>query len=174
MRDHDSRDPMPIAPTRERSLLPAGMELGLFLGVVGGTGIFVGGALSGLLSGHGIAAPGWAGAYDTVFALFGNMSDPAAAWPSDPRPGPAWLTWTCIIVVAIAVASGIAMARAEFDMRRRHRRKHTGMAKATDLRRAGLDADSAIDKARAEYPVLASQSQKSLTQRLRLPRRWRR
>ncbi|MGN2638496.1 hypothetical protein ACWEKT_20085 [Nocardia takedensis] len=174
MREPETRDTMPLAPVRERALLPAGMELSLFAAVVGACAIFGGGALSALLSGHGIAAPGWAGAYATVFALFGDMSDPAAAWPDDPRPGPAWLTWTCIIVVAITVASTIMIARAEYDARRRRRRSNPGMAKVSDLRRAGLDADGAIDKAAAEYPVLAAGSRLPMTARLRLPRGWRR
>lgn len=172
MRDRDSREDMPIAPVRERSLLPAGMELSIFLGVIALAGILGGGALSGVLSGHGIPAPGWHGIGHTIRALLDDPADPAAAWPSDPRPGPAWLTWTCMMLVAVGVASAMAILRAEYDMRRRHRGKRSGMATGSDLRRAGLDGRSAVDKAVNEFPELADRSQLPLPKRL--SGRWRR
>ncbi|WP_280494365.1 hypothetical protein [Nocardia asiatica] len=172
MKDTPGREDMPIAPVRERSLLPAGMELSLFLGAVSLVGIVGGGALSGLLAGHGLPAPGWRGVGATIRALIAEPGDPAAAWPSEPRPGPAWLTWTCMLAVAIGFVAAIAMARAEFDMRRRHRRTRTGMATRADLRRAGLDHHSAIDKAANEFPTLAKTSHLPLTGRMR--GRWKR
>ncbi|MGW5383899.1 hypothetical protein [Nocardia sp. NPDC003963] len=165
MRDNDSRESMPLAPVRERSLLPAGLELGLFCAWSLGCGIFGGGAVSGLLWGNGIPIPGWHGIGDTLRGLVREPGDPAAAWPADPRPGPAWLTWMCIVTVTLLVASAAAMARAEFDARRRHRRNRSGLATGSDLRRAGLDARSASDKAANEFPTLAARSKRTLAPR---------
>ncbi|MFD4406647.1 hypothetical protein ACFWPH_28190 [Nocardia sp. NPDC058499] len=170
MKDDDPQA-MPLAPVRERSLLPAGMELGLFLAWVTGCGIFGGGAISGLLWGNGLAVPGWDGIGAVLRGLVRDPDDPAAAWPGDPRPGPAWLTWLCIVTVTLIVTSAAAMARAEFDARRRHRHQRSGLATNSDLRRAGLDAHSAVNKAANEFPRLAERSKHHLPSPIRRRRK---
>ncbi|MFE2999313.1 hypothetical protein ACFXG4_30430 [Nocardia sp. NPDC059246] len=161
----------PLAPTRERSLLPAELEL-VFGGIaIAVAGVYGGGLLSGILSGHGIVWPG--ARFTAVLArLWHHPGNPAAAWPSDPRPGPAWLTWGCIALAAVAFTAAMMMARTEFDLWRRNRRSSTGMATKADLRRAGLDHVSANDKAVAEFPTLAKTA--ALPLRSRMARRWRR
>ncbi|MCX4097702.1 hypothetical protein [Nocardia sp. alder85J] len=155
-----SRDDTPIAPTRERALLPAQWELALYAGSAVLVAVFGGGALSGLLAGHGLPAPGWHAITAVLAGLWRHPGDPAAAWPADPRPGPAWLTWLCITSTAAVFLLTVELARAEFHRRRRHRRRHqrSGLAVPADLHRAGLDSRSAVRKARKEYPNLAATS----------------
>ncbi|MCU1642984.1 MAG: hypothetical protein JWN03_3259 [Nocardia sp.] len=143
-------------PVRREPILPAGMTLALHLLATVIVGVFVGGALSGALVRHGfgIAAPEQMST--TLAGLVAQPADPATAWPSDPRPGPAWLTWLCISLVAGLWCTVIAMAGSEIDtrLRRRHR---DGLAGSADLNHLGLDERAAMRKAAYEYPRLAKE-----------------
>ncbi|MBF6171126.1 hypothetical protein [Nocardia blacklockiae] len=162
MSDND----IPLAPVRHRALLPAELELALYIGAAVLAGVFGGGALSGLLAMHGLPVPGWDGIVPTLTGLWRHPGDPAAAWPGDPRPGPAWLTWLCIAGAGTGFVAAVEIARTEIALRRRNRHSRSGMATGTDLRRAGLDARSAIDKAGKEFPHLARTSVLPLHRRL--------
>ncbi|WP_405136649.1 hypothetical protein [Nocardia sp. NBC_01388] len=155
-------------PVRREPILPAGMTLALYVLATVVVGVFGGGALSGVLVGHGfgIVAPEQMSA--TLVGLVARPADPATAWPSDPRPGPAWLTWLCIGLVAGLWWTVIAMVGSEIDarLRRRHR---DGLAGSADLNHLGLDERSAAHKAAYEYPQLAKQH--PVRRRLSPPRR---
>ncbi|WP_327138885.1 hypothetical protein [Nocardia sp. NBC_01327] len=133
-------------------------------------GVFGGGAVSGAIAGHGfgIVAPEQMSA--TLVRLVTRPADPAAAWPSDPRPGSAWLTWLCIGLVAGLWCTAIAMAGSEIDARL-HRRHRDGLAGTADLNHLALDEHSAAQKAAYEYPRLARQ--RPTRRKIRLPRRTR-
>ncbi|WP_433662699.1 hypothetical protein ACQPW1_11450 [Nocardia sp. CA-128927] len=161
------RPPLPN-PIRMEPVLPAGVVLGLHIVCGGFVAVFGGGALSALLCLRGPAAPGWHELAPTLARLTEHWSDPAAAWPADPRPGPAWLTWICMILVAIAWCSAVAIVGAEIDSRRRHRRRRVGLATRGDLRRIGLDPYTAARKSAAEFPEQARREPR------RYRRRWRR
>lgn len=62
----------------------------------------VGGALSGWLGGHGWAWPPPRLLPSTIIGWATHLSDPAAGWPTDPRPGPAVLTYGSVLVVLAA------------------------------------------------------------------------
>lgn len=155
-------------PMRREPILPAGLTLTGYVLAIAMVGVFGGGALSGAIAGHGfgIVVPEQMSA--TLVRLVTRPADPATAWPSDPRPGPAWLTWLCIGLVAGLWCTAIAMAGSEIDarLRRRHR---DGLAGSADLNHLGLDEHSAADKAAYEYPRLAGQ--RPPHRRIHLPRR---
>ncbi|NUS45391.1 MAG: hypothetical protein HOQ24_17085 [Mycobacteriaceae bacterium] len=161
------RPPLPN-PVRMEPVLPVGLVLTLHTLCAGFVAVFGGGAVSALLCLRGPAAPGWHELTPTLARLTRHWDDPAAAWPTDPRPGPAWLTWTCMILVAIAWCSAVAMIGAEIDSRRRHRRRRLGLATRSDLRRIGLDPHTAARKSAAEFPEQAKRDTRALG------RRWRR
>ena len=148
----------PSTPPRpDRQLIPAELVLGFHVVAVVLISVYGGGALSGVLAGHGGVRPGGLGS--TLSGLWHNPGDPAAAWPTDPRPGPAWLTWACILgaVIAYGVVAGIVTV--ELDLRSRRRQyRYSGLAGPQDLRRSGLDGRSASVKAAQELPILASRA----------------
>ncbi|WP_157777509.1 hypothetical protein [Nocardia terpenica] len=153
-------------PARREPMLPAGLVLGVYLASTAVVGVFGGAAVSALLNGHGFALVPPASMVTTLERLVRHSADPAAAWPREPRPGPAWLTWLCIMAAAIAWCSALAIAAAEIDHHFRNRRRDEGLATGPDLRRTGLDARSASWKAGLEYPKLVA--------RQRVFRHWRR
>ena len=57
-----------------------------------------GGAMSGLLSGHGFAWPAGPFGLGGYKALVMSPGDPAARWPSQPVPGGPVLTWICMAI----------------------------------------------------------------------------
>ncbi|MFB8279547.1 hypothetical protein [Nocardia colli] len=116
-------------------------------------GVVGGGAVSAMLAGHGIGLPALEQLVPTLLRLARHPADPAAAWPGDPRPGPAWLSWICIIVVAVLWCALAVIASDEVDRRRRHRDR-PGLATTADLRRAGLNRHAALQRARHEFPSL--------------------
>ncbi|KAA8877332.1 hypothetical protein F3087_44990 [Nocardia colli] len=127
-------------------------------------GVFGGGTISAALAGHGIGLLTPEQMIPTLGRLMRRPGDLAAAWPGDPRPGPAWLSWICIVVVAVLWCACATLASDEIDSRRRHRRR-PGLATAADLRSAGLNRRSALRRAAHEFPSLLRPSG---------PRRWRR
>lgn len=131
-------------------------------------GVFGGAALSGAISGHGVGVVAAEDMSGTLARLVAHPTDPAAVWPSDPRPGPAWLSWICIVVVSGLWCTGIATIGNLIEHRVRHRRRD-GLASVTDLRVIGLDHRAAVHKAAREYPQLAGRS----SRRHRLSWRWR-
>ncbi|MEV6276661.1 hypothetical protein [Nocardia sp. NPDC051832] len=148
-------------PVRSEPALPAGIVVAAYAATTIAAGICGGGALSGLLAGHGLVVAGPGNLVPILIRLIADPGSPAAAWPGDPRPGPAWLTWLCIGIVA-AVWCSTAVILSDLVDKRWRKRRRPGLAGAADLRRVGLDRRRAFAKARHEYP--------SLTQR----RRWRR
>ncbi|NNH71035.1 hypothetical protein HLB23_14370 [Nocardia uniformis] len=156
-------------PGHREPLLPAGMLLAGYTLSTIVVGVFGGGAVSGALSGHGvgIVAPEHMSA--TLARLAAYPADPAAAWPNDPRPGPAWLTWTCFVLISGLWCAGIAATGNLIDRGIRPRRRD-GLASVTDLRVIGLDHRAAVHKAAREYPQLAG----CRPRRHRFRWRWRR
>ncbi|MBF6331466.1 hypothetical protein [Nocardia transvalensis] len=144
-------------PARSEPMMPAGLALTAYAVSTVLVGVLGGGAVSALLSGHGLALVAPHSILTTLEQLTRNPADPAAAWPNDPRPGPAWLTWLCVVVVAIVWCSTLAIATSEIDRRLRRRHRDEGLAERADLRRNGLDARSATRKTRLEYPKLVAQ-----------------
>ncbi|MEU3650982.1 TraM recognition domain-containing protein [Lentzea sp. NPDC034063] len=76
-------------------LLGAALATTLLAGLVGA-------ALSGWLVGHGWAWPPPRLLPSTIIGWATHLSDPAAGWPTDPRPGPAVLTYGAVLVVLAA------------------------------------------------------------------------
>lgn len=155
-------------PARREPALPAGLVLVAYVLSTVVAGVFGGGTVSGAIVGHGfgVVAPERMSA--TLARLAANPSDPAGAWPGDPRPGPAWLTWLCISIAAVVWCMVIAVGNNEIDRRARHRHRD-GLAGGADLRVIGLDEHSALGKAAREYPRLAGDRSHR-----RILRRWRR
>lgn len=157
-------------PVRGEPVLPAGMTLAGYLIATVAVGVFGGGAVSGVIAGHGfgIVAPDQMSV--TLVRLATRPGNPGAAWPGDPRPGSALLTWLCIGLATTLWCTTTGLARSEIDtrIRRRHR---DGLAGSADLRHLGLDQRSAAHKAASEYPLLAQQQPRRHSFR---PRRWRR
>ncbi|MFF0494585.1 hypothetical protein ACFYTQ_36675 [Nocardia sp. NPDC004068] len=154
-------------PVHGEPLLPAGLVLTGYLASAALVGILGGGVLSGLLIGKGLAVP----PVDTWILIavraVTNPTDPAMAWPSSLRPGPAWLTWPCVVLVAITWCSAVAILATEVDHRFRRRHREDGLACGGDLRRNGLDPRTAARKAAREYPILTARQPSR-----RFPGRW--
>lgn len=64
--------------------------------------VLTGGALSGWFAGHGWAWPPPRLIPATVAGWASHLSDPAAGWPTDPRPGHPFLTYSLVLVVLAA------------------------------------------------------------------------
>lgn len=142
-------------PARREPALPAGMMLATYALSTIVVGVFGGGAVSGTIVGNGFGVVVPDQMSTTLARLAAHPADPRGAWPADPRPGPAWLTWLCIAVVASAWCAVIALVGNEIDSRLRHRHRD-GLAGPADLRHIGLDKHSALRKAAREYPRLAT------------------
>ncbi len=155
------------SPARHEPLLPAGLALALLLGSTVIAGLLGGAAVSAVLCGHRPALAGPAAIVTITERLIRHPGSPVAAWPHDPRPGPAWLFWPCAAVAAIAWSAGVLITANLIADRFTHRRRQEGLGVAADLRRTGLDARSAVDKAAREYPDLVARH------RLRHSGRWR-
>lgn len=105
------------------------------IGTVACTSLFGGAALSGLLSGHGMAWPG--NIVATLTRWTDNFGDPAAAWNHDPRPGPAWLVYGLAAVIASAMLALWWWAAVVWGARQMRRRApRDGLARTSDV--AGL------------------------------------
>ncbi|WP_147404350.1 hypothetical protein [Nocardia panacis] len=137
--------------------MPAGLTLALHaIGAII-SGVWGGGVISAALSWHGLCLINPAESLSILVRLTTMPTNPAAAWPSDPRPGPAWLTWLSIVLAAIVWCSIVGILSGVLDGRNR---RHDGIATVTDLRRSGLDAGTAIRKAGHEYPKLVARSRR--------------
>ncbi len=144
------------SPARNEPLLPAGMTLTLLVGSTMIAGILGGAAVSTMLCGHRPALAGPAAVVTVLGRLIRHPGDPAAAWPQDPHPGPAWLFWPCTVLAAIVWSATVLIIATLVDDRLARRRRHEGLGAAADLRRTGLDARSAVRKAAREYPDLVA------------------
>lgn len=144
-------------PVRGEPVLPAGAVLAVYAVTTIVAGVFGGGAASAALAGHGIGFVAPAQMIPTLGLLVRGPGDPAAAWPGDPGPGPAWLTWMCIVVVGTLWCAVAVIGSDEIDSRCRHRHR-PGLATRSDLRRAGLNRDAALIRARHEFPSLVRRS----------------
>ncbi|MEV0246862.1 hypothetical protein AB0H76_09775 [Nocardia sp. NPDC050712] len=144
-------------PVRSEPVLPAGITLAGYVATTLAVGLCLGGGLSGFLAGNGFAVLAPSDLTATVAKLVADPGSPAVAWPGEPRPGPAWLTWLCVGVVAIVWCSTALIVVDLIDSRWRKRHR-PGMATTADLRRVGLDRRRARVKARHEYPELGRQS----------------
>ncbi|MBF6388144.1 type IV secretory system conjugative DNA transfer family protein [Nocardia farcinica] len=128
----------PLIPTFYKQV--AGAAALLVVSVLGGAG------LSGLLAGNGFAMP------DRLFPTLGrwsrNLGDPASAWTTDPRPGPAWLVYTLVLMIAAALIAGWWWAAVKWRARQLRRQgRRPGIATTADV--AGvLDLESAAQHAR--------------------------
>ncbi|MQY18958.1 hypothetical protein [Nocardia macrotermitis] len=144
-------------PARHEPLIPAGLTLAVLAGTTIIAGVLGGGALSALLSWHRPALTSPTAAVGIVERLVRHPADPAAAWPHEPRPGPVWLTWPCILLAAIVWSAGMIILGGLIDERLGRRHRDQGLASSTDLYRTGLDARSAVRKAVHEYPNLTTE-----------------
>lgn len=91
----------------------------------------LGAALSGLLAGTGWAWPEFRAVPSVVSRWIASPGDPAAAWPGDPRPGPAALTYVLVVVVALGETTLWAWFSAwRRRVRRRKAEKRSGLAQA--------------------------------------------
>ncbi|QCB51809.1 TraG family protein [Rhodococcus sp. PAMC28707] len=118
------------------------LATGLVFAVAGG------GLVSSLVSGQVLAMPGNGRELFAIFAgLAAHPADPAAAWPAGAQPGPAWVTWACILVLGAVFAAVALWISSEIEDRAFHRRQgERGFATRKDLARAGID-ESSVRKA---------------------------
>ncbi|MFF3569242.1 hypothetical protein ACFYXQ_15840 [Nocardia jiangxiensis] len=145
------------SPVRHEALIPAWLTLAILAVTTVTAGVLGGGAVSSLLCGHRPALVNPAAVVSIVERMVRHPADPAAAWPHDPRPGSAWLTWPCILLAATLWSAGLIILGGILDDHLGSRGHDAGLATNTDLRRTGLDARSAVRKAVHEYPSLADQ-----------------
>lgn len=146
-------------PVRGEPVLPAGAVLAIYAMTTIVAGVIGGGAVSAALSGRGIGLLAPAQIVPTLARLVRSPGDPAAVWPGDPRPGPAWLSWVCIIVVGTLWCSVAVICSDQIDSRRRHRQR-PGLANRSDLRRVGLNRHGALQRAAHEFPSLVRRSRR--------------
>ena len=116
----------------------AALIVGLVFAVAGG------GMVSSLVSGKVIAMPSSLGELFSIFrGLVTNPSDPAAAWPATAQPGPAWVTWVCILVLGALYTAVALWISSEIDDWQHHRgQAQRGFAGRRELARAGIDEKS--------------------------------
>ncbi|MDF3285023.1 TraM recognition domain-containing protein [Gordonia sp. N1V] len=147
------------APVMPVWVLPA-----VVFGAVVVIGTSVAGAFSGLLSGHGWAWPGGPGPMVlAVKSTVLHLGDPAAAWPTEPAPGPGWLFWTCAALVLAAAAAAVWWGYSKILERRMRRRAvEQGFAGASELRRRNLTAERAVSRAVATRTPLQDTPRKDL------------
>ncbi|GAA4685046.1 type IV secretory system conjugative DNA transfer family protein [Gordonia humi] len=129
--------------------------MGAVLGVllIGGGGLAVAGAISGLLSGHGWAWPSGGddpAPFAAVKAAWTSPGTPANGWPATaPAPGPGWLFW--LVFIALLTAIGVCAWKIwAFVDERKARREiaERGLASAQDLHHANLTEHAAVERAR--------------------------
>ena len=101
-----------------------------------------GAGLSGWIAGTGWAWPPVRDLPEVVVGWVSRPTDPAAAWPRDPRPGPAVVTYALIVVLAVGEAALWAWFSAwRARVRRRRNEQRSGLAdRATVLARLGAAA----------------------------------
>ncbi|MEH6793386.1 MAG: TraM recognition domain-containing protein [Rhodococcus sp. (in: high G+C Gram-positive bacteria)] len=116
----------------------AALIVGLVFAVAGG------GMVSSLVSGKVIAMPTSLGELFSIFrGLVTHPSDPAAAWPATAQPGPAWVTWVCILVLGALYTAVALWISSEIDDWQHHRgQAQRGFAGRRELARAGIDEKS--------------------------------
>lgn len=130
-RPHD-----PIIPSEAVTI--AAFVGGVLFAVLGG------GLVSSIVSGNVVAMPAGGGEIARIFVgLVTHPGDPAAGWPDGAQPGPAWVTWTCILILAAAYAGVAVWISSEIDdWHFRRRQSERGFATRKDLARAGIDEKS--------------------------------
>ncbi|MBY4212631.1 TraM recognition domain-containing protein [Rhodococcus fascians] len=123
---------------------------GLLFAVVGG------GVVSSVVSGAVVAMPAGGGELAKIFlGLLTHPADPAAGWPDGAQPGPAWVTWTCILVLGAVYTAVALWISSELDNRLYLRQQaERGFATGKDLARAGIDAKSVCKAATQTRPSL--------------------
>jgi hypothetical protein len=104
--------------------------------------LLLGAALSGLLTGDGWAWPSITVVPRVLGHWIINPGNPAAAWPTTPRPGPALLTYILVGLIGAAESAGWAwFSTWRRGVRRRRNEKRTGLApRATVDQRLGQQA----------------------------------
>jgi type IV secretory pathway TraG/TraD family ATPase VirD4 len=132
----------PIIPAEAFTI--ATFVAGVLFAVVGG------GMVSSIVSGKVVAMPGNGAEIARVFlGLLTHPADPAAGWPDGAQPGPAWVTWACILILGVTYAAVALWVSSEIDdWHYRRRQAERGFATRKDLARAGIDEKS-VQKAAA-------------------------
>ncbi|WP_433635590.1 type IV secretory system conjugative DNA transfer family protein [Nocardia sp. CA-120079] len=122
-----------------------------------------GAGLSGLLAGHGFATPA------PLFAIlrdwWNHPGDPAAAWSRDPRPGPAWLVYTLVVLIAAALLAAWWRCALVWSARQKRRNSGSnGLASTRDV--AGILGErGAKDRAIKLRASMAGQKAKDVDAR---------
>ena len=121
------------------------------------TSLLGGALLSGLVTGDGWAWP------DSVIRTFAawwrTPGDPAAAWTTDPRPGPAWLVYTFAAMIAVAECALWFWCAVQWGGRNRYT---GGLARTRDV--AGI-----LDEAGAKEAALKLRPSLKGTKARRIP-----
>ncbi|WP_054047400.1 type IV secretory system conjugative DNA transfer family protein [Alloactinosynnema sp. L-07] len=94
----------------------------------------LGAALSGAIGGTGWAWPSWRELPAIVTRWASAPGDPATAWPADPRPGPAVVTYLLVAAVAtLETAAWMLFAASRRRGRARTAEQRSGLAQARAL-----------------------------------------
>ncbi|RRQ25323.1 TraG family protein [Rhodococcus sp. Eu-32] len=126
----------PIVPAEAFTI--AALLGGVLFAVVGG------GMVSSIVSGTVVAIPANGAEIAQIFiGLITHPGDPAAGWPDDAQPGPAWVTWSCILILGVTYTAAALWISSEIDdWHYRRRQADRGFATRKDLARAGIDEKS--------------------------------
>ena len=150
---------------RSEPFLPPGVAPLIGIGAAAVIGLDLAGALSGVVSGHGWAWPagGLGQLLAGVKAVWHSPVDPAAAWPTEPRPGGGVLFWTVAAVLAGTAAwVGWLVWGKVLDRRYRARGETSGMAGRDELKARRLTERAAMSKAIATREPLQGSARKTL------------
>ena len=122
-----------------------------------------GGAMSGLLSGHGFAWPAGPFGLGGYKALVMSPGDPAARWPSQPVPGGPVLTWICMAIGLIisGACAGIAESIAQ-NRAHRKKAKTSGLGDDRELLRLQMNEKGATERARNDFRSLQDRPIRSI------------
>ena len=138
------------ASQQHQPMFPPGLVAVVAVVAAVTVGVSSAGAVSGLVTGHGWAWPagGAGGVVDAVKAVWSSPADPAAAWPSQPRPGGGVSFWIATaVIVSLASWAGWVVWGKVLDRRYRKRGEESGMAGTAELKQRKLTASTAMSKA---------------------------